>query len=67
MSQSLQFELNLVVCCEKIPAVESNKSSEYLEKKFNFDMKISKVQEELEKRVISYSSVISKVQNSDLN
>ena len=59
--QSVQFEPNLVICREKIPAVESNKSFEYLGKTFNFEMKINKVQEELEKRVISYLTVIDKL------
>ena len=31
VSQSVQFEPNLVICREKIPAVEGNKSFEYLE------------------------------------
>ena len=57
VSQSFQFEPNLVICHEKIPAVESNMSFEYLAKKFNFEMKINEVQEELEKRVISYLTV----------
>ena len=61
VSQSVQFEPNLVICREKIPAVESNKSFEYLGKKFNFEMKINEVQEELEKRVISYLTVIDKL------
>ena len=61
MSQSVQFEPNLVICLEKIPAVKSNKSLEYLAKQFNFEMKINKVQEELEKRVISYLTVIDKL------
>ena len=57
MSQSVQFESNLVICREKLPAVESNKPFEYLGKQFNFEMKINEVQEELEKRVISYLTV----------
>ena len=61
VSQSVQFEPNLVICREKIPAVESNMSFEYLVKKFNFEMKINKVQQELEKRVISYLTVIDKL------
>ena len=61
VSQSVQFEPNLVICREKIPAVGSNMSSEYLGKKFNFRMKINEVQEELEKRVISYLTVIDKL------
>ena len=61
MSQSIQFEPNLVICREKIPAVESNKSFEYLGKQFNFEMRINEVQEELEKRVISYLTVIDKL------
>ena len=46
---------------KKIPAVESNMSFEYLGKKFNFEMKINEVQEELEKRMISYLIVIDKL------
>ena len=61
MSQSVQFEPNLVICREKISAVESNMSFEYLGKKFNFEMKINEVQEELEKRVISCLTVIDKL------
>ena len=61
MAQSIQFEPNLVICREKVPAVESNMSFEYLGKKFNFEMIISEVQEELEKRVISYLTVIDKL------
>ena len=61
VSQSVQFEPNLVICREKIPSVESNMSFEYLGKKFNFEMKINEVQEELEKRVISYLTVIDKL------
>ena len=36
-------------------------SFEYLEKKFNFKMEINEVQEELQKRVISYLKVIDKL------
>ena len=61
VSQSVQFELNLVLCHEKTPAVESNKSFEYLGKQFNFKMRINEVQGELEKRVISYLTVIDKL------
>ena len=61
VSQSVQFEPNLVICREKIPAVESNKSFEYLGKQFNFEMRSNEVQEELEKRVISYLTVIDKL------
>ena len=61
MSQSVQFEPNLVICRAKIPAVESNKCFEYLGKQFNFEMRINEVQEELEKRVISYLTVIDKL------
>ena len=32
VSQSVQFELNLIICCEKIPAVGSNMSFEHLGK-----------------------------------
>ena len=46
---------------KKIPAVESNMSFEYLGKKFNFEMKINEVQEKLQKRVISYLTVIDKL------
>ena len=73
VSQSVQFGPNLVISREKILAVESNKSFEYLGKQFNFEMRINEVQEELEKRVISYLTVIDKLplhpkfQNSDLN
>ena len=61
VSQSVQFEPNLVTCREKIPAVESNMSFEYLGKKFKLEMKINEVQEELKKRVISYLTVIDKL------
>ena len=61
MSQSVQFEPNFVICHEKISAVESNVSFEYLGKKFYFEMKINDVQEELEKRVSSYLTVIDKL------
>ena len=61
VSQSFRFEPNLVICREKIPAVGSNMPFEYLEKKFNFEMKINEVLEELEKRVISYLTVIDKL------
>ena len=55
--KSVQFEPNLVICREKIPEVESNKSFE----QSNFEMRINEVQEELEKRVISYLTVIDKL------
>ena len=61
VAQSVQFEPNLVICREKIPAVESNMSFENLGKKFNFEMKINEVREELEKRVISYLTVIDRL------
>ena len=61
MSQSIKFVPNLVICREKIPAVESNMTFEYLGKKFNFEMEISKVQKEREKGVISYLTVIDKL------
>ena len=61
VSQSVQFEPNLVICHKKIPAVENSMSFEYLGKKFNFELKINEAQEELEKRVIGYLTVIDKL------
>ena len=57
---NLSLTLKYVMKNSRI-AVESNKSFEYLGKKFNFEMKTNKVQEELEKRVISYLTVIDKL------
>ena len=51
----------LLYVVKKIPAVESNKSFKYLGKQFNFEMRINEVQEKLEKRVISYLTVIDKL------